>query len=273
MKHCPQCSLLLETLSSDELQILVCRGCGGMWLPSPHAFENAARNRRRLQQLLEPYPGVSLAEAFEGLPRRCPQCRTTYLELRKDAPGYQCPSCNAIWLDGFQRHRFLSEVPSEEDQSPQTVSPSALPREPAQRTVVLTCMDARLPVLEMLGLRLGDAHILRNAGALLTEDAIRSVLISHYLMGTNRLAIVGHTDCGMTRFTDDTLLARIKQETGVEKAAPATFLPFGSVERSVRRQVAKARRHPWLAGRILVEGMIYEVETGRVRPLAEQPAS
>jgi len=268
MKQCPRCGLLLEALQWGDWQIEPCRGCGGLWLPSARALEESAGDRNSLQELLKPYPNLSVEEAHEGLPRRCPQCRTAYLQQRADGPGSRCPSCGGVWLNVSEVRALLSQPSHQSPSARQTTFPTGLPREPAQGTIVLTCMDARLPVLEMLGLRLGDAHVLRNAGALLTEDALRSVLISHYLMGTNRLLIVGHTDCGMTRFTDDNLLARIKAETGVEKAVPNTFLAFGDVERSVRRQVVRGRRHPWLANRVAVEGLIYDVDTGEVRPVA-----
>lgn len=269
MKHCPQCGLLLEPLDWDDVQPMVCRGCGGVWFPTQEVFHQIAAHLDRLQALLEPYPGASVAEVFQGLPLRCPLCRTTYLELRTDNNGYQCPTCGGVWMDASHRAQLLKAIPADQPSVSRSPTPAALPREPARSTVVLTCMDARIPALEMLGFSLGDAHVLRNAGAILTDDALRSVLISHYLMGTNRLVIVGHTDCGMTRFNDDNLLARIKQETGVEQASPAAFLAFKNVEQSVRRQVARARRHPWLAGRVVVEGMIYELETGRLRALTQ----
>src|SRR5512135_3899991 len=96
-----------------------------------------------------------------------------------------------------------------------------LPMPPARKLAVLACMDARLTVEQFLGLKTGDAHIIRNAGGVVTEDALRSFLISHYLLGTQEFLIINHTDCGMLSFSDDELRSRLERSTGRSAVVPA----------------------------------------------------
>jgi carbonic anhydrase len=135
---------------------------------------------------------------------------------------------------------------------------------PARKLAVVACMDARLTVEDVLGLNTGDAHIIRNAGGIVTEDAIRSLIISHYLLGTQEFMIINHTDCGMLTFEDEDLKQRLKQETGVTAATPETFHAFHDLEENVREQVEKVRSHPWTPEGIPVRGFIYDVKTGRL---------
>jgi carbonic anhydrase len=128
-------------------------------------------------------------------------------------------------------------------------------------------MDARLTVEEFAGLKTGDAHIVRNAGGVVTDDAIRSLLISHYLLGTNEWIIVEHTDCGMLTFTDEDLIGRLEQETGAVAHAPSHFHAFTDLETNLRRQLAKVRAHPWVPKKISVRGFIYDVGTGRLNEI------
>src|SRR6476659_1170696 len=95
-----------------------------------------------------------------------------------------------------------------------------LPMTPARKLAVLACMDARLTVEQLLGLKTGDAHIIRNAGGIASEDALRSLIISHHLLGTQEFIIINHTDCGMLTFKDDELLDRLENETGVATVSP-----------------------------------------------------
>lgn len=140
----------------------------------------------------------------------------------------------------------------------------ALPIQPAKRLAVLACKDARLSVREMLGLAAGDAHIIRNAGGIVTEDALRSLIISHHLLGTREFMIINHTDCGMLTFKEDDLRARLRHTSGVDAVAPARFYSFSSLEDNVREQIQKVRSHPWIPEEIHVRGFIYDVRTGRL---------
>src|ERR1700757_2520769 len=105
-----------------------------------------------------------------------------------------------------------------------------LPMPPAKKLAIVACMDARLTVEPALGLNTGDAHIIRNAGGIVTEDAIRSLLISHYLLGTQEFMIINHTDCGMLTFKDDDLRARLQNETGTDAVEPGRFFAFPDLE-------------------------------------------
>jgi carbonic anhydrase len=139
--------------------------------------------------------------------------------------------------------------------------------QPARRLAVVTCMDARLPVEQLLGLKLGDAHIIRNAGGIVTEDTIRSLLVSHYLLGTQEFLIINHTDCGMMTFTDAEFSDRLQRLTGKKTAIP--FHAFRDLHDNVRRQVEKVKAHPWMPADVLVRGFIYDLRTGRLQEVMD----
>ena len=139
-----------------------------------------------------------------------------------------------------------------------------LPMPPARKLAVVACMDARLTVEQVLGLRTGDAHVIRNAGGIVTEDALRSLVISHYLLGTQEFVIINHTDCGMLTFKDEELRAKLRQRWGTSVVAPLHFHAFSDVEDNVREQIQKVRSHPWIPREIPVRGFIYDVRTGRL---------
>ena len=139
-----------------------------------------------------------------------------------------------------------------------------LPMPPARKLAVVACMDARLTVSQLLGLKTGDAHIIRNAGGLITEGALRSLIISHHLLGTEEVMIINHTDCGMLTFTDEELRKQLREKTGTMTVAPASFHPFSDLEENVRQQVLKVKSHPWIPNDIPVRGFIYDVKTGRL---------
>lgn len=140
-----------------------------------------------------------------------------------------------------------------------------LPMPPARRLAVVACMDARLTVEQILGLKTGEAHIIRNAGGLVTDDALRSLIISHHLLGTREFVIIEHTDCGMLTFKDNELRARLQGETSASPKTPAAFHAFSDVEKSVGEQIRKVRSHPWIPKEIPVRGFIYDVKTGLLR--------
>jgi carbonic anhydrase len=140
---------------------------------------------------------------------------------------------------------------------------------PAKKLAILACMDARLTVEQLLGLKTGDAHIIRNAGGIATEDALRSLIISHHLLGTQEFIVINHTDCGMVTFTDDQLLDKLEQQTGVSAVTPAHFHSFKDVEQNVRRQVARIKDHPYVQD-IPVRGFVYDVKSGKLSEVSEQ---
>ncbi len=139
-----------------------------------------------------------------------------------------------------------------------------LPMPPARKLGVIACMDARLTVEEILGLKTGEAHIIRNAGGIATEDALRSLLISHYLLGTEEFMVINHTDCGMLTFKDEDLRAKLQQTTGTAVVSPVHFHAFSDLEENVRQQVQKVKSHPWTPSSAPVRGFIYDVKTGKL---------
>jgi carbonic anhydrase len=136
---------------------------------------------------------------------------------------------------------------------------------PAPRVGIVTCMDPRLTSIgQMLGLADGDADIIRNAGTVIDDDSIRSLVVSTRLLGSQEIMIINHTDCGMLRFTDAELQDRLRKETGQATIAPARFYSFTDVAENTREQVQKARSHPWISPDVPVRGFIYDVSTGRL---------
>lgn len=138
-----------------------------------------------------------------------------------------------------------------------------LPGQPARKLAVLSCMDARLIPTRILGLREGDAHVIRNAGGIATDDAIRSLAVSQHLLGTEEIVVIGHTDCGLEKAREDEILDRLEGEAG--QRPPWAVGSFDSVERSVSDSVAAIRSSPFLPRREAVSGFVFEVETGRLR--------
>jgi len=137
-----------------------------------------------------------------------------------------------------------------------------LPAPPALGLAVVTCKDARLMIEPMLGLKQGDAHIIRNAGGIVTEDVIRSLVISHYMLFTQEFMLINHTQCGLMTFTGEELRARVQEATGTTATTPTSFHTFVDLEANVRHQVRMIRSHPWIPVRIPVRGFIYDVRTG-----------
>jgi carbonic anhydrase len=135
-----------------------------------------------------------------------------------------------------------------------------LPMPPARKLAVLACMDARLDVHRILGLEEGDAHVIRNAGGVVTEDAIRSLVISQRLLGTEEIVLVHHTDCGMLTFADDEVKAQIESETGIRP--PFALEAFPEVEADVRQSVARINASPFIPRKDSVRGFVYDVRTG-----------
>ena len=135
-----------------------------------------------------------------------------------------------------------------------------LPLPPAKHLAVLACMDARLDVHDLLGLEEGDAHVIRNAGGVATDDAIRSLAISQRLLGTRETVLIHHTDCGMLTFTDDEFKAAIQQETGLKPAWAAEA--FSDLDEDVRQSVGRIKASPFIPHTDQVRGFVFDVASG-----------
>src|SRR5918999_2122839 len=145
-----------------------------------------------------------------------------------------------------------------------------LPLPPARKVAVVACMDARLNPYGILGLSEGDAHIIRNAGGVITDDEIRSLAISQRLLGTEEIILIHHTDCGMLTFPDDEFKRSVQDDTGIkpEWAAEA----FADLDEDVRQSIARIKASPFIPNKDSVRGFVYEVETGRLREV-DSPTS
>lgn len=139
-----------------------------------------------------------------------------------------------------------------------------LPTPPAKGVAVVTCMDARLHPEKFLGLEVGDAHVIRNAGGRVSDDAIRSLVISQRLLGTTEVVVIQHTECGMMTFKNEDLVAKIKEDLGAD-ATGHDFLTFTDLEQSVRDDVERVRSSEFIPDDIVVTGAIYDVHTGELR--------
>ena len=137
-----------------------------------------------------------------------------------------------------------------------------LPMPPSRKFAVVTCMDARLNPPRFLGLEEGDAHVIRNAGGLVNDETIRSLLISHHLLGTQEVLVIGHTDCGMVTFTN----AAVHERLGPESES-IDFQPFPDVAERVRQSVETIRSHPLLPDSFGATGFVYDVRSGRIDPV------
>ena len=138
-----------------------------------------------------------------------------------------------------------------------------LPAPPGRKVAVVACMDARLNVYGILGLSEGDAHVIRNAGGVVTDDAIRSLAISQRLLGTEEIILIHHTGCGMLTFSDDDFKQSIEQDTGIRPSWAAEA--FGDLDGDVRQSIARIKASPFIPHNNAVRGFVYEVETGRLR--------
>ena len=141
-----------------------------------------------------------------------------------------------------------------------------LPLPPGRKVAILACMDARLNPYGLLGLSEGDAHVIRNAGGVVSDDAIRSLAISQNLLGTEEIMLIHHTDCGMLTFTDDELAEKLEGETGHRPEWRA--LAFSDLEQDVRGGIERIRSSPFIPRTDRVRGFIYEVETGGLREVS-----
>jgi carbonic anhydrase len=141
-----------------------------------------------------------------------------------------------------------------------------LPLPPAKHLAVVACMDARLNVHAILGLQEGDAHVIRNAGGVVTEDGIRSLAISQRLLGTEEIILIHHTDCGMVTFTDDGFKQSILEDTGIRPDWAAEAFP--DVDDDVRQSIARIRANPFIPKKDSVRGFVFDVATGKLNEVA-----
>jgi carbonic anhydrase len=138
-----------------------------------------------------------------------------------------------------------------------------LPMPPARKVAVLACMDARVNPYGLLGLQEGDAHVIRNAGGVVTDDEIRSLAISQRLLGTEEIILIHHTDCGMLTFTDDEFKRSVQDDVGIKPEWAAES--FSDLDEDVRQSIARIQASPFIPRKDSVRGFVYEVESGRLR--------
>ena len=157
------------------------------------------------------------------------------------------------------------DVLSNAEQYASSFDKGDLPMPPGRKLAVVACMDARLIPTKVLGLQEGDAHVIRNAGGVVTDDAIRSLSISQRLLGTEEIILIHHTDCGMLTFNDDDFKRTIQDETGVKPSWAAEA--FSNLDEDVRQSIARIKASPFIP-RKNVRGFVYEVETGKLREVS-----
>ena len=160
----------------------------------------------------------------------------------------------------------LESIKSQNEEYAKSFKHGDLPLPPSKKIAVLACMDARLNVNDLLGLGIGEAHIIRNAGGIATEDAIRSLIISHELLGTEEFFVINHTDCDMLIFSDQVLQKKISEKYNSD-ASGIIFHSFDDLEENVKKQVDKIRNTPFLIDAASVTGFVYDVGTGRIKEI------
>src|SRR5436190_16149114 len=155
------------------------------------------------------------------------------------------------------------ELLANAEQYAESFDSGGLPMPPAKRVAVLACMDARLNPYGLLGLSEGDAHVIRNAGGIITQDELRSLAISQRLLGTNEIMLIHHTDCGMLTFTDDDFRTQILADTGIKPTWAAEA--FDDLDTSVRQNIARIKAEPSIPNKDSIRGFVYDVKSGDLR--------
>jgi carbonic anhydrase len=141
-----------------------------------------------------------------------------------------------------------------------------VPGRPSKHIAVVACMDARMSVAPMLGMRDGEAHVLRNAGGVVTDDVVRSLAISQRLLGTREIMLIHHTDCGMQRTTEDGFKRAVEAETGIRP--PWAIESFGDAEQDVRQSIARLMASPFIPHKDAIRGFVFDVDTGKLNEVA-----
>lgn len=167
----------------------------------------------------------------------------------------------------------IDEVLEANRQFSEGFSGEDLPNRPAKRLAVVACMDYRIPVSKALGLENGDAIIIRNAGGIITEDTLRSLLVAHYRLGITDVMLINHTECGMMTFDDQELVEFLEKETGYSAVIPAHFHAFTDLEANVRRQFRRLESHVWIPKDLRVRGFIYDVKTGQLHEVSREKST
>lgn len=158
---------------------------------------------------------------------------------------------------------IIDELLKNNEEYASTFDKGDLPIPPGKHIAVVTCMDARLSPYVMLGLNEGEAHVIRNAGGVITEDEIRSLVISQRLLGTQEIMLIQHTDCGMLTFSDDEVKQQIYDDVGIK---PSFALEsFSDLDENIRQSIARIVSNPFIPNKENIRGFVYEVETGRLR--------
>jgi carbonic anhydrase len=157
----------------------------------------------------------------------------------------------------------IDDLLANNDSFAQGTPPESLDVEPKRRLAIVTCMDSRLDVFAALGLGHGEAHILRNAGGVITDDVIRSLAVSQRRLGTREVMLIHHTDCGLMKITDDGFRAELQEQSGV--APPFAIESFANLDADVRQSILRVRRSPFLLHREVVRGFVYDVDSHRLR--------
>jgi len=160
----------------------------------------------------------------------------------------------------------VEEVLAANDEYAKSFDKASLPMPPGRQFAILTCMDARIDPARALGLEEGDAHVIRNAGGIASDDALRSIVISHHLLGTKEVFVIGHTDCGMLTFSNDDLRTTLKDRQGIE-AAHLDFQPFGNCSERVSASARRIRESGLLPEDYAVHAYVYNVSSGRLDPV------
>ena len=296
MQSCPTCRLFLESAEWRGIPLLVCRSCGGVLIRSYEAESALVENRNNLTELNTLYPGIGVSAAFQGLSWPCPACSSELAQqpipLAPDFSARICPSCRGIWLDSESRSGLAAtngkpakpEIRATQDADSDPVLEANanyargfryadMAREPKRKVAVLTCMDSRMRIYEMLGMEAGDLNVIRNAGGIVTEDTLRSLMISHHFLGTREFFVINHTDCGLLNFDEREFRAQLVRDTGASSAIPATFHPISDLEENVREQIRRLRSHPWIPDSVGIRGFVYDVKTGILKEVRLEAVS
>ena len=160
----------------------------------------------------------------------------------------------------------IDELVANNEAYAQRFDKGELPLPPARKIAIIACMDARVSPYALLGLREGDAHVIRNAGGVVTDDEIRSLAISQRLLGTEEIMLIHHTDCGMLTFNDDDFKHQIEEDTGIKPTWAAEA--FSDLDQDVRQSLARIKASPFIPRKDSVRGFVYDVETGKLNEVS-----
>jgi carbonic anhydrase len=191
------------------------------------------------------------------------------MKARTDGSAISQRQVNGIFFASLKQETIMSAIDdflTHNESYAGQFEKGDLPMPPARHIAVVACMDARLETGALLGLMEGDAHVIRNAGGVVTDDVIRSLTISQRLLGTREIMLIHHTDCGMLTFTDADLNEQILEETGLKP--PFSLEAFADVEADVRQSMARVKASPYVPHTDQVRGFVYDVKSGRLNEVS-----